>query len=242
MPWMWTKRRLRCVSHNITLNDGQYDDVEYAPAICALNDAIKHVGDHHDVVNRIEIRLKTRCHVIPLIKFVVESTINGAFVCNVASKVIEAIVAQMTVCFYQHCWAVLTDTCCLANDLISWLKTCDMAVLSIKDMRGRCISSQLLVISGHWDSFQSFVPCFPPKCIDSSHAISTTRAAIQWYDKPHFLLFTWSSQQLFIWQKLSNVINISETCWTTLFKHIVSVITAARFSCMLWKACHSIFL
>ena len=40
--------------------------------------------DHHDAVNRMEIRLKTRRHVIPASRFVVKFNIEGAPVYDVA--------------------------------------------------------------------------------------------------------------------------------------------------------------
>ena len=69
-------------SHNITPSDRLYDDVKQKQATCALHDAAKNGRDHHDAVNRIEIRLKTRYYAIPISRFVVEHTIEGVLVCD----------------------------------------------------------------------------------------------------------------------------------------------------------------
>ena len=54
----------RKVPHAITPGDGPIRRFEWTLSICVFHDAVKHDYDHHDDVNRIEIRLKTWYHVI----------------------------------------------------------------------------------------------------------------------------------------------------------------------------------
>ena len=68
---------------------GQYDDVECTLATCVFHDTTKYGCNHHDAVNKIEIRLKTQRHAIPASRFAVEYTTEGAAVCDVASRVDE---------------------------------------------------------------------------------------------------------------------------------------------------------
>ena len=52
---------------------------------------------HHDAVNRIETRLKTRCHDIPASRLIIEHTVQSDSACEVASKIAEAIVVKLIV-------------------------------------------------------------------------------------------------------------------------------------------------
>ena len=74
------------------------------------------------------------------------------FVCDVASMVYRSHghTAGSPYCC-KHYWTVYASTCCLANDIISWLRSHGAAVQSIKCMRVRCVSCHLLVIAGSWD-------------------------------------------------------------------------------------------
>ena len=74
----------------------QYDDVEYKLAMWVLHIVTRYGCDHHNAVNRIEIRLKRRCNAIPTSRFIAEHTIEIAPACNVASSVAEAITAELT--------------------------------------------------------------------------------------------------------------------------------------------------
>ena len=56
----------------------------------------KHVCDHHDAVKRIKISLKLRRHAFPPIRFAVEHKIEDALFCEVASRVAEDMVAELT--------------------------------------------------------------------------------------------------------------------------------------------------
>ena len=75
----------------------QYDDVECTLAVCVLHDAAKHECGHHDPVYRTWIRRKRRREAIPASRFVVHDTIGGAPVCDTASRVVDTIVAVLTV-------------------------------------------------------------------------------------------------------------------------------------------------
>ena len=59
----------------------EYDDSECILSTCVLHNAVKHECYHHEGVNRIEIRLKTQ----------------KALLIDVASKVADATVAELTV-------------------------------------------------------------------------------------------------------------------------------------------------
>ena len=76
---------------------GQYDDVERMLENARFQDVVKHGYDHHNTVNRIDIYLKTRNYVIPMFRLVVKHTIEDAPVCDVASRVAEAMVDELTV-------------------------------------------------------------------------------------------------------------------------------------------------
>ena len=75
----------------------QYEAVECTLATCVHNDTSKHECNHHDAVNIIDLRLRTRRHAIPASRFVLEYTIEGAPVCDVASKGTKAVVSELTV-------------------------------------------------------------------------------------------------------------------------------------------------
>ena len=90
--------------------------------------------DHHEAVNKIEIRVKTRCHVVPTSRFIVKHNIEGVFVCNVPSTLFEAMVTELTVHETETGETALADTCCHANDLIFRLRAHVEAVRSIKVM------------------------------------------------------------------------------------------------------------
>ena len=66
-------------------------------AICLLHDTTKHGCNHHDAVNRNEIRLKTRCLAFLTSRFVAEHSTEDTPVFDAESKVAKAMVAQLTV-------------------------------------------------------------------------------------------------------------------------------------------------
>ena len=68
----------------------KYDDVK-----CTL--ATTHGCDHHDAVNRIEIRLKRQRHAISAFRSIAEHTTEGAPVCNAELSVAEAMIAELAV-------------------------------------------------------------------------------------------------------------------------------------------------
>ena len=74
---------------------GFYNDVEFMLASCVLYNALKHRWNNNDAVNKIEIRLKTRCHAISAPMYVVEHTIKGTPVCCVKLRVAKAIVVKL---------------------------------------------------------------------------------------------------------------------------------------------------
>ena len=55
----------------------------------------KHGYYHHDAINRIKIRLKTRHTAIPTLKLVVEKAFEGAPMCDVASRIAEDMIAKL---------------------------------------------------------------------------------------------------------------------------------------------------
>ena len=73
---------------------GQYNDVECTLAMCILYDTAKHICNHLDAVNRIEICLKIRRYNIPVSRFFAEHAIEVAPVNDVASRVAEATVGS----------------------------------------------------------------------------------------------------------------------------------------------------
>ena len=107
--------------HFISSNQlmGQYDDVGCTLATCILFDAANHGRDYHNAVNRIEIRLKTLHHAIPASRFVSEHNIKHAPVFDVASKVAEVMVTEMSVQAAASVHrTVRAETRSLANDPI----------------------------------------------------------------------------------------------------------------------------
>ena len=62
-----------------------------------LNDATKNKCNHHDVINKMEIYLQTRHHAIRRSRLIVDHTIEGAYLCDVTSKVAEALIAELAV-------------------------------------------------------------------------------------------------------------------------------------------------
>ena len=62
-----------------------------------LHDAARHGCGHYDVVNRIEIPLKTRRYTIPPSRNVVAHTSEDFLVRDVALCVAEVIIAKLTV-------------------------------------------------------------------------------------------------------------------------------------------------
>lgn len=74
----------------------QYDDVEFTQVMCVLHDAAKHGWDHHYAVNRTEIRLKIQRHMIRASRFVIYHTNENAPVCDLASRVAEAVITELT--------------------------------------------------------------------------------------------------------------------------------------------------
>ena len=76
---------------------GQYNDVKSTLATYVLCDCAKKGCDHHNAINRIEIRLITRCHATPASRIAVELTIEGAAVSDAASRVAETMVVDLTV-------------------------------------------------------------------------------------------------------------------------------------------------
>ena len=62
-----------------------------------FHDAAKYGCDHHDAINKMKIRLKTRRHTIPAFRFVVERTTKVAQVSDAASRVMEAMDAKLAV-------------------------------------------------------------------------------------------------------------------------------------------------
>ena len=70
----------------------KYDEVECKMEVRSPDDT-KQGCDHHDVGNKIENGLKTRRHGILASRFIVECTIEGAFVCDVD----ETMVTDLTV-------------------------------------------------------------------------------------------------------------------------------------------------
>ena len=122
---------------------GQYDDIECALAMCILHNFAKHKRDHHDAIKRIEIRLKTPRHDIPATRHVVEHTIDGLL--SMMSKGRRSHDSRDdSPCFYKCHRILRTDTCCLANDLISRLRTLYVSVLIMFcTVRVKCLSSLL---------------------------------------------------------------------------------------------------
>ena len=53
--------------------------------------------ESHEVVNRIKVNLKTRRHVIPISRFIVECIIDDAPICDIGSRVAEAMVSKLAV-------------------------------------------------------------------------------------------------------------------------------------------------
>ena len=76
---------------------GQYDDVKITLGMCILHDAAKHECNNHDVVNRIEISLKTRRHTMPKSSFFLKDNTEGLAVCDVTLSVTEAMIIELTV-------------------------------------------------------------------------------------------------------------------------------------------------
>ena len=70
--------------------------------MCILHDIIKLRCDHYDAVNRIEICLKIRRQPILASKFIIVPTIHCAHLCDVASRVAEAMVSKLTVHASTH--------------------------------------------------------------------------------------------------------------------------------------------
>ena len=86
------------VPHTITSSDGPIWRCQWKLATCVPHDPASHGCDHHDTVNRIEIRLKIRRHNIPVFRFAIEHTANvGAPVCVVISRVFKAIASELIV-------------------------------------------------------------------------------------------------------------------------------------------------
>ena len=75
----------------------QCDGVECTLAKCILHDITKHGFDHNDVINKIEVHLKTRSHAFPAFRFVVKNTVEDAPVYDVESRIAEDMVAELTV-------------------------------------------------------------------------------------------------------------------------------------------------
>ena len=133
-------------SHTITLGNvyimGQYVNVKCTLAACVLHYATKQRCKHRDTINKIEIRLKTRYHGIPVSKFVVEHIIDGASVCDVASRVTETIITKLTIYAIPSIVELFgAGTCCLVKNPISWLRAHDAAVRSFMFMQVKCLSS-----------------------------------------------------------------------------------------------------
>ena len=75
---------------------------------------------------------ETRLQAIPESKFVVKRTTEGALVCNVASRIAEAMVAKLAV----HALANIIQ---FGSDSFSGLRALDMDVQSIKAMSVGCL-------------------------------------------------------------------------------------------------------
>ena len=80
-----------------------------------LHGASEHECAYHDAVNRIEIRLKTRRHLILISRFTTEHEIKDASICETASRVTKAVIIEQTVHVDAH-RTVHVGTCYLAND------------------------------------------------------------------------------------------------------------------------------
>ena len=81
---------------------GYYYNVEYTQTTCVLHTAAECEYSHHDVVKKIEIHLKTRRHAISESRFVVEHTIEGLPVYDVASRKALYMVVELVVCAFAN--------------------------------------------------------------------------------------------------------------------------------------------
>ena len=83
--------------HTINPSDRPVSDIQQTQVKCVLLDAAKCGRCHHDVVNSIKIRLKIRCHLITMSKFVAEQIIKSTSVCSVESIKAEAMINKQAV-------------------------------------------------------------------------------------------------------------------------------------------------
>ena len=110
----------------------------------------KHGCDCHDAVNRIENYLKVPHHDILSSRFQIKHSIEGASVCDVASKIAEAMTTKLTmhnaVEQFVQTFIVLQTT--RAHDVI---------VRFIEASLVRCLLSLLSAIPGWWDLSRRFI-------------------------------------------------------------------------------------
>ena len=116
---------------------GHYEDFECMLAMCVLHNTIKHECDHHDNINRIEVLLKMWHHAIPVSRFDIEHTIEGASVCN--AMVTGLMVHAVASAFEFFMQTLVSQTTPFSDSRIR-------AIWSINVLLVRCLSSQLLVM------------------------------------------------------------------------------------------------
>ena len=76
------------------------------------------MNQYDDINAPWQIFLKTRSHAMPASRFVVERIIEGSSVCEVFSRITEAMVEELTVYVAANIIELFVKTRCLTIDLI----------------------------------------------------------------------------------------------------------------------------